>query len=154
MILACDPGKDGSLCLMPFEMQPSIDDIYVYDMLHKTDKQIFEEIERLKPKVTKAFVEETWKPNVLVRAEAALRECLLTLGIPHEPRGSKISINPKEWKGYMGVPLVGTKSDGQKKTDEMNTLNSIYPGIDKLIEPRSAASVLIAESVRRRRRHE
>lgn len=138
-IMGIDPGVKGAFCVLPLR-DPGIDNIIIAEFKTLTDKEIIEAIKEIMPDVV--YLESVFRVDKLVAHRGFLKGVCTTFGIPvHDVR-------PQEWKKRLNIPQNKGLTTAQKRRDELNCVNNLYPFLDDANRD-NAASVCIAEYGRR-----
>lgn len=140
IIMGIDPGVKGAFCAMP-QHNPEIHNVVITEFKNLTDNEIILAIKEIMPDVV--YLESVFRVDKLVSHRGFLRGICITLNIPvHDVR-------PQEWKSELKIPQMKSLSNAQRRKDELNCVNNLYPFLEDANRD-NAASVCIAEYGRRK----
>ena len=140
IVMGVDPGGKGSFCAMPIKETPSLDNIVITEFKSLTDREVVEAIKEIMPDIV--YLESVFRVDKLVEHRGFLRGIFASLNI------GVIGVRPQEWKRSLKIPIAKSLSNTQKRKDELNCVNNLYPFLDDA-NRENAASVCIAEYGRR-----
>lgn len=140
IIMGIDPGVKGAFCAMP-QSNPEIHNVIITEFKNLTDNEIILAIKEIMPDVV--YLESVFRVDKLVAHRGFLRGVCITFNIPvHDVR-------PQEWKSELKIPQMKCLSNAQRRKDELNCVNNLYPFLEDANRD-NAASVCIAEYGRRK----